>query len=44
LQTPDGRHIDLLITDMDEDTLTLDGKHPLAGNTLAFNVELVEIV
>jgi FKBP-type peptidyl-prolyl cis-trans isomerase 2 len=43
LQRPDGSHIDLLITDMDEDTVTLDANHPLAGNTLVFNVELVEI-
>jgi len=43
LQTPDGKHIDLFITDMDEDTVTLDANHPLAGNTLVFNVELVEI-
>ena len=43
LQMPDGKRIDLLITDMDEDTVTLDANHPLAGNTLVFNVELVEI-
>ncbi len=43
LRRPDGSHIDLQITDMDEDTITLDANHPLAGNTLVFNVELVEI-
>ncbi len=43
LQTPDGSHIDLRITDMDEDTVTLDANHPLAGNTVVFNLELVQI-
>jgi len=43
IQSPDGSHIDLVISDMDKDTVTLDANHPLAGNTLVFEVELVEI-
>lgn len=38
---PDGNQIPLTITDMTEDTLTLDANHPLAGSQLTFEVELV---
>ncbi len=43
VQQKDGNPIEITITDMDEDTVTLDANHPLAGNTLVFEVELVEI-
>ena len=43
LRQEDGNHIDLIITDMNEDTVTLDANHPLAGITLFFDVELVAI-
>lgn len=43
VQQKDGNPIETTITDMDEDTVTLDANHPLAGNTLLFEVELVEI-
>ena len=35
---------ELLIIDTDEETITLDVNHPLAWETLTFEVELVEIV
>lgn len=38
-----GDPIRVTIAHMDEDTVTLDANHPLAGNTLLFDVELVEI-
>lgn len=31
------------IVEFDDDTITLDGNHPLAGETLNFEIELVEI-
>lgn len=45
LQIPhkEGNPIKVTISDMNEDTVTLDANHPLAGNTLFFDVELVEI-
>ena len=39
----DGNPIVLTITDMNEDNITLDANHPLAGYTLFFDVELLEI-
>ena len=43
MQHPDGGHIELMITDVKEETITLDANHPLAGQTLIFDLELVEI-
>jgi peptidylprolyl isomerase len=39
----DGEDIHLIIMDMNEDTITLDANHPLAGITLFFDLELVAI-
>ncbi|HDM10347.1 MAG: peptidylprolyl isomerase [Deltaproteobacteria bacterium] len=44
VRQPNGAIIDLVITEMNEDTITLDANHPLAGQTLIFDVELMEIV
>ena len=43
MRHPDGGHIELMITDVNEETITLDANHPLAGHTLFFDLELVEI-
>ena len=37
-----GEFLDLAVTEMDEDTVTLDANHALAGKTLTFEVELLE--
>lgn len=42
--TNDGQRVNLVVTEVAEDTLTVDGNHPLAGRDLVFDVELVEIV
>ncbi|MCT2398224.1 FKBP-type peptidyl-prolyl cis-trans isomerase [Novosphingobium mangrovi (ex Huang et al. 2023)] len=39
----DGSTIDLVITEVGEDTVTADGNHPLAGEDLHFGLTLVEI-
>jgi peptidylprolyl isomerase len=44
LGTPDGQAIEVVITDLTETTLTLDGNHHLAGEALTFALDLVEIV
>jgi FKBP-type peptidyl-prolyl cis-trans isomerase 2 len=43
LETRDGRQIDVVVTHADEDVVTLDGNHPLAGQDLTFDIELVKI-
>lgn len=43
-QSPDGQVMLLVVTEVTDDTLTVDGNHPLAGQTLNFDIELVEIV
>ena len=40
---PDGVVLDLLVSSIEGDQVTIDANHPLAGETLAFEVELVEI-
>ena len=42
-QSPDGRVMMLTVTAVAEDTITVDGNHPLAGQALSFDIELVAI-
>jgi FKBP-type peptidyl-prolyl cis-trans isomerase SlyD len=41
-QTDEGTHA-LTVTHVDDQTVTLDGNHPLAGQTLHFEVEIGEV-
>ncbi len=43
-QTGDGQRVNLIVTEVTEDMLTVDGNHPLAGKDLVFDVELMEIL
>lgn len=43
-ETPDGQSMLLVVTEVADETITVDGNHPLAGKTLNFDIELVEIV
>lgn len=42
-QSPDGQTIPLVVTAVGDDTITVDGNHPLAGHELNFEIELVAI-
>jgi peptidylprolyl isomerase len=42
LRLPDGNQIPVAITDVTQDSVTLDANHPLAGEKLIFDVELIE--
>jgi peptidylprolyl isomerase len=43
VNTPDGQTVYVTITDMDEEKVTLDANHPLAGQDLYFEIQLLEI-
>ena len=43
MQTPDGQAIPVIVTQATDTEVTIDANHPLAGQQLTFDVELVEI-
>ena len=38
-----GRIIDVMVTGITEDMVVLDANHPMAGQTLKFEIEMIEI-
>ncbi len=42
-QTPEGQIINMIVVDFDENTVTVDMNHPLAGKDLVFDVEVVDV-
>ncbi len=42
-QTPEGHTIHMVVVDFDEDTVTVDMNHPLAGKVLIFDVEVLSV-
>ncbi|MBD3381188.1 MAG: peptidylprolyl isomerase [candidate division Zixibacteria bacterium] len=43
LRQPDGNTVNVTVSDVNEESITLDANHSLAGKTLIFDIELVEI-
>ena len=43
MQSPDGRKMPLAVADADEQSVTLDLNHPLAGKKLIFKIEILSI-
>lgn len=44
LQYENNQSLTVTVTDISADSVTLDGNHPLAGQDLVFDIQLVEIV
>ncbi|MCS6968804.1 MAG: peptidylprolyl isomerase [Cytophagales bacterium] len=43
LRLQDGNSLPVLVTDLDDKVITLDGNHPMAGKTLVFDIHLIAI-
>ncbi len=43
-KTQNGQDINLVVKDVKEDSIVVDGNHPLAGKDLIFDLEVVEIM
>jgi len=44
VRQPDGKSLIVTVLDLKEDTVTLDGNHPLSGQTLLIDIKLLEII
>lgn len=44
VQLPDGQIAPMHVAALNDDTMTLDANHPLAGKELTFDLELIQIV
>jgi len=42
-RNPQGQPVNLVVTAVSDETITVDGNHPLAGKALNFDIELVGI-
>lgn len=42
IRQPDGGILEVTVTEVTENSVTLDGNHPLAGKDLTFEIELLE--
>lgn len=42
--TQEGRQVELVVTDFDDEQVTVDANHPLAGHDLTFDIQVVEII
>ncbi len=42
-KSPDGQEMNLLVVEVREESIVIDGNHPLAGKDLIFDLEVLEI-
>jgi len=43
-KSPEGQEINLMVVEVKEETIVIDGNHPLAGRDLIFDLEVLEII
>jgi peptidylprolyl isomerase len=43
LENPSGPALPVVITEVGKESVTLDGNHPMAGKTVVFDIDLIEI-
>jgi peptidylprolyl isomerase len=43
-KSPEGHVTELTVTEVTDEAITIDANHPLAGQALSFDIELVEIM
>lgn len=43
-KSPDGQEINLRVIEVKDESIVIDGNHPLAGKDLIFDLEVVEIM
>jgi FKBP-type peptidyl-prolyl cis-trans isomerase 2 len=43
-KSPDGQEMNLVVVEVKEESIVIDGNHPLAGKDLIFDLEVVEII
>ncbi|AUC85119.1 peptidylprolyl isomerase [Polaribacter sp. ALD11] len=42
-KSPDGQEMNLMVVEVKDESIVIDGNHPLAGKDLIFDLEVVEI-
>ncbi len=42
-KSPDGQEMNLMVVEAKDETIAIDGNHPLAGKDLVFDLEVLEI-
>lgn len=43
VHSPEGQHLQFIVTEIDNDIITVNFNHPLAGKNLEFDVELIDV-